>query len=197
MNNLSSSTDPLASALQQSGDFLALTRANEWSLPDGGFSFNVCHQPSNTTSKVTVLDTGLITFEPVNRTSKHDIVLSSAIHGNETAPIEICNDIITQLIRGELALAERVLFIFGNPASMNIAQRFVEENMNRLFSGAHSKDQGQGAGLINKERHRALLLENTVREFFQAGSQLNTDNDNNSEQRQRSHYDLHLSLIHI
>mgnify|MGYP005988568843 FL=1 len=194
MNDLLSSTNSIASILQKNGDFLTLTRTNEWCLPHGGFSFNVCHQLSNTISKVTVLDTGLITFEPVNRKSKQDIVLSSAIHGNETAPIEICNDIITQLIRGELALAERVLFIFGNPASMNIAQRFVEENMNRLFSGAHSIDQGQGAGLINKERHRALLLENTIRDFFQAGSQLNAKNGQEKEQRQRCHYDLHTAI---
>jgi succinylglutamate desuccinylase len=190
-SNPTNSTSAFASALQQSGDFLSITRANEWSLPCGGFSFEVCHQASKTTSKVTVLETGLITFEPVGRESNHDIVLSSAVHGNETAPIEICSDIIGQLIRGELMLAERVLFIFGNPASMNIAERFAEENMNRLFSGGHSQDQGNGAGLINKERHRALLLENTVRDFFEAGSQLACKDGG---ERQRSHYDLHTAI---
>lgn len=191
MNDLSNSTTTLAARLQQSGDFLSMTRANEWSLPGGGFSFDVTHQASLTKSKVTVLETGLITFEPINRTSTHDIVLSSAVHGNETAPIEICSDIIGQLIRGELPLAERVLFIFGNPASMNIAERFVEENMNRLFSGGHSQDQGQGAGLINKERHRALLLENTVRDFFNAGSKLASVD---GVERSRCHYDLHTAI---
>ncbi|MGB1261490.1 MAG: succinylglutamate desuccinylase [Cognaticolwellia sp.] len=191
MSDSSSSNNSFKANLQQSGDFLSLTRANEWSLPGGGFSFEVTHQASQTTSKVTVLETGLITFEPLNRESSHDIVLSSAVHGNETAPIEICSDIIGQLIRGELMLAERVLFIFGNPASMNIAQRFVQENMNRLFSGGHSQDQGQGSGLINKERHRALLLENTVRDFFEAGSQLGTTNGG---ERSRCHYDLHTAI---
>ncbi len=189
--NPAHSASAFASTLQQSGDFLSITRANEWSLPGGAFSFDVTHQASGTKSKVSVLETGLITFEPLNRASNHDIVLSSAVHGNETAPIEICSDIIGQLIRGELPLAERVLFIFGNPASMNIAQRFVEENMNRLFSGGHSQDQGQGPGLINKERHRALLLENTVRAFFEAGSKLPSANGG---QRQRSHYDLHTAI---
>lgn len=191
MNDLINTTTAFSTALQKTGDFLSITRANEWSLPGGGFSFEVTHQASKTNSLVTVLETGLITFEPINRTSAHDIVLSSAVHGNETAPIEICNDIIGQLIRGELALAERVLFIFGNPASMNIAERFVEENMNRLFSGGHSQDQGQGAGLINKERHRALLLENTVRNFFEAGSKLAAES---GKARQRSHYDLHTAI---
>ncbi|SEL64285.1 succinylglutamate desuccinylase [Colwellia chukchiensis] len=191
MNDIANSSTSLATTLQQSADFLAMTRAHEWSLPSGGFSFEVSHQESNTSSKVRVLDTGLITFEPINRATSKDIILSSAVHGNETAPIEICNDIIAQLIRGELMLAERVLFIFGNPAAMNIAQRFVEENMNRLFSGGHSQDQGQGAGLINKERHRALLLENTVRDFYLAGAKLSSAN---GQERQRCHYDLHTAI---
>jgi succinylglutamate desuccinylase len=191
VSDFSSSTNAFASTLQQSGDFLSMTRANEWSLPGGVFSFDVTHQASQTLSKVTVLDTGLIIFEPIDRASSQDIVLSSAVHGNETAPIEICSDIIGQLIRGELALAERVLFIFGNPASMNIAERFIEENLNRLFSGGHSQDQGQGAGLINKERHRALLLENTVRDFFAAGSQLGSTMGTD---RSRCHYDLHTAI---
>jgi succinylglutamate desuccinylase len=176
-------------ALQTTGDFLTLTRANEWSLA-GCFSFLVQHQASNTQTKVTVLDTGLITFEPSDlQSSTKDIVLSSAVHGNETAPIEICAELIKKLILGELACTERVLFIFGNPASINISERFVEENMNRLFSGGHSADQGNGAGLINKERHRALLLENTVRDFFEQGQTLATN-----VERERCHYDLHTAI---
>jgi succinylglutamate desuccinylase len=100
-------------SLQSTGDFLALTRANEWSLA-GRFSFQVKHQASNSQTNVTVLDTGLITFEPVElQTSTKDIVLSSAVHGNETAPIEICAELIKKLILGELACAE-LLLIFLN-----------------------------------------------------------------------------------
>jgi succinylglutamate desuccinylase len=182
----SSSHSSLQSDLQKTGDFLSLTRNNEFSIPEE-FSFEVKHPLSNSRCKVSVLDTGIIVFEPIDSTSNKDIVLSSAVHGNETAPIEICAELIRQLILGELPLAERVLFLFGNPASINISQRFVEENLNRLFSGGHSTDQGQGVGLINKERHRALLLENTVREFFEQGSAI-------SDNRQRSHYDLHTAI---
>jgi len=183
----------LQKQLQTTGDFLALTRSNEWSLLES-FSFNVHHQPSKSQTKVTVLDTGLITFEPITsqRTVK-DIVLSSAVHGNETAPIEICAELIKKLILGELICSERVLFIFGNPASINISERFVEENMNRLFSGGHSADQGKGSGLINKERHRALLLENTVRDFFNKGQSIATENGI-EEERERCHYDLHTAI---
>lgn len=176
----------LQKQLQQNGDFLSITRQHEWQL-NQSFSFEVSDKETNTSIKVSVLETGLISFEPINRVTSKDIVLSSGVHGNETAPIEICADLVKQLLLGELQLTERVLFIFGNPASMNIAKRFVEENMNRLFSGGHSQDQGKGSGLINKERHRALLLENTVRSFFEQGSEL-------SDQRERFHYDLHTAI---
>ncbi|WP_286266685.1 succinylglutamate desuccinylase [Thalassotalea atypica] len=166
--------------LQASGDFLSLTRENEWSIPES-FSFDVIHQATNTKSTVSVLDTGIILFEPIDRTSTKDIVLSCAVHGNETAPIEICAELIEKLIKGQLHLAERVLFLFGNPASMNIGKRFVEENLNRLFSGAHSD-----GGLINKERHRAKKLEQTVTEFFTEHGL--------SGNRERYHYDLHTAI---
>lgn len=178
--------DNIQAELQKTGDFLSITRQYEWSLPVS-FSFTVTHQNSNMRSQVSVLDTGLIVFEPLNRTSEKDIVLSCGVHGNETAPIEICAELVQQLILGKLFLAERVLFIFGNPASMNIAKRFVEENMNRLFSGGHSLDQGNGSGLINKERHRALLLEQSVANFFNQGEHI-------SESRPRFHYDLHTAI---
>ena len=166
--------------LENTGDFLSLTRQHEWSLPET-FSFTTEHQASNTSSKISVLDTGIIVFEPIDRKSTKDIVLSCAVHGNETAPIEICADLVKQLIKGELFLAERVLFLFGNPASMNIAERFVEENLNRLFSGAHSE-----GGIVNKERTRAKTLENAVRKFF-TGHGLD-------EKRERFHYDLHTAI---
>jgi succinylglutamate desuccinylase len=170
----------LQTELQKTGDFLHLTRSCESSII--AFSFEVESKTNAAKTKVSVLDTGIIIFEPLNHTANKDIVLSSAVHGNETAPIEICNALMKQLILGELHLENRTLFLFGNPASINMSQRFIEENLNRLFSGGHSKDQGQGAGLINKERHRALLLEKTVTDFFNQG------------QGERFHYDLHTAI---
>ena len=178
-------TEQLQQSLQHNGDFLSLTRSHEQKMP--AFSFKVMAKVNKSETKVSVLDTGIIIFEPLSHTSGKDIVLSSAVHGNETAPIEICSELIKQLILGELHLEHRTLFLFGNPASINIGQRFVEENLNRLFSGGHSLDQGQGAGLINKERHRALLLEQTVADFFNQTS-------SESGKRERFHYDLHTAI---
>lgn len=187
----------LKEQLLSNGDFLHLTRGHEFSMP--AFSFDVVSKSSLAKTKVSVLDTGIIIFEPLSHESSKDIVLSSAIHGNETAPIEICNDLIKQIILGGLHLEHRVLFIFGNPASINIGQRFVEENLNRLFSSkqfsskafsnSHSLEQNQGEELINKERHRALLLENTVANFFNYEKATSKQNQN-----ERFHYDLHTAI---
>lgn len=172
---MANTAQQLQASLLSDGDFLTMTRDHEWSMP--AFSFDIAGVDYAT--KVSVLDTGIIVFEPQTNTTT-DIVLSCAVHGNETAPIEICAELVKQAILGEITLTERVLFLFGNPAAMNIAERFVEENLNRLFSGAHSED----GGLKNKERIRAKNLEDAVRNFFVAGG----------EGRERKHYDLHTAI---
>jgi succinylglutamate desuccinylase len=86
--------------------------------------------------------------------------------------------LLTRLLSGEIQACHRVLFLFGNPAAMNQGVREVEENMNRLFSGAHSK----GEGLCNRERIRAMRLEQYVSRFFADPA------------RPRYHYDLHTAI---
>ncbi len=172
---MTKSAQELSAALQATGDFLSMTRAHEWHMPAFEFELNGAQH----STQVSVLDTGIIVFEPQIATSK-DVVLSCAVHGNETAPIEICAELVEKAIKGEITLTQRVLFLFGNPAAMNIAERFVEENLNRLFSGAHSED----GGLKNKERIRAKDLEDAVHNFFNAGG----------DNRERKHYDLHTAI---
>ena len=154
-------------------DFLALTRRHEWQLDP--FAFDLANG-----TRVSVWDTGVLCLEPTGTSpsGRKDIVLSCGIHGNETAPIEICNQLLTRLLSGEIQACHRVLFLFGNPAAMNQGVREVEENMNRLFSGAHSK----GEGLCNRERIRAMRLEQYVSRFFADSG------------RPRYHYDLHTAI---
>ncbi|WP_018693296.1 succinylglutamate desuccinylase [Algicola sagamiensis] len=158
--------------LRETGDFLTITRAHEWHLDP--FSFHTKDR-----CQVSIWDTGVICIEP-EEDLKKDIVLSCAVHGNETAPIEIVSELVQKAILGEIKLKQRVLFIFGNPASINIGQRFVEENMNRLFSGQHS----EGPGLNNSERERAKKLEGYVARFFESVP----------KGRYRCHYDLHTAI---
>ena len=157
-------------------DFLAFTLASPLSLPQQ-YHFHLGDQ-----TQVDILDTGVIVFTPLNSsaTVKKDIVLSCAVHGNETAPIEICNQLIKSLLSETIITQHRLLFLIGNPSAILNKTRFLEENMNRLFSGAHSK----GQGLVNAERIRAKALEEYVADFF----------NNGASGSQRIHYDLHTAI---
>ncbi|WP_371185924.1 succinylglutamate desuccinylase [Thalassotalea maritima] len=163
------------------GDFLLITRQHPDSLEP--FTHHLTFDGGRRQILMSVLDTGVISFEPVDGDTDTDVVLSSAVHGNETAPIEICQRLIQHIIQGDLELKQRVLFLFGNPAAINIGKRFVEENLNRLFSGAHS----DGPGLCNDERIRAKMLEDFVRDFFDQGGSIDSG-------RTRLHYDLHTAI---
>ncbi|MBM7455014.1 succinylglutamate desuccinylase [Oceanisphaera litoralis] len=151
-------------------DFLALSRAHprelapfQEALPDG--------------SRVQVWDSGVLCIEPAVPGNR-DLVLSSGIHGNETAPIELCERLLNAILSGRLPCRQRLLFIFGNPAAMNLGVREVEENLNRLFSGAHARGDRH-----NHERERAARLEQYVTRFFQARDGV-----------ERLHYDLHTAI---
>ena len=156
--------------VSQLTDFLALSRANPLSLSP--FS-----EPLKAGGELQVWDTGVICIEPAEPASR-DLVLSCGIHGNETAPIELCERLLRAVISGELICRQRVLLIFGNLPAINLGVRQVEENLNRLFSGAHR--QGER---LNQERSRAALLEQYVTRFY--GARANTE---------RLHYDLHTAI---
>lgn len=139
-------------------------------------------QKNNTV--VSILDNGVIGFnlvtqESAAQTAHKNIVLSCAIHGNETAPIEICNKLVGMLLNGELSTSHRVLFVFGNIPAMRIAQRFVDENLNRLFTREIAT---QNKVLNTFESTRAKSLMNIVDTFFSNSSGT------------RFHYDLHTAI---
>ncbi|MDX1677725.1 succinylglutamate desuccinylase [Arsukibacterium sp.] len=157
-------------------DFLKLTLEN----PDGLAPFQFKLDNGTT---VQVWDTGVICFEPIGVTTD-DIVLSCGVHGNETAPIEICAAIVHDILTENLTPSVRLLVLFGNPPAIIAGKREITENLNRLFSGHHSK----GAGLINAERRRAKALEQYVSQFFQAS------HVTGGGTRNRCLYDLHTAI---
>ncbi|WP_076411386.1 succinylglutamate desuccinylase [Shewanella sp. UCD-KL12] len=165
-------------ALTDSQDFLKFTLDNPQHF-EGGERFTIGEH-----TDVEVWDTGVIVFEPKSITAasaEHkDIVLSCAVHGNETAPIELCNELVKALLQEKIIAKQRVLFLFGNPPAIINGTRFIEENLNRLFNGAHSA----GEGLVNPERIRAKKLEHYVDQFFAASN----------SPKQRIHYDLHTAI---
>lgn len=123
------------------------------------------------------LSEGALEVRPPQATDNgRDLLLSSGIHGNETAPIELLDRLLRGIARNELHPAARVLFLFGNPEAMRRGERYVEQDINRLFSGRHEQSSGF-------EAIRACDLEHLAATFFGKVSG-----------RTRLHYDLHTAI---
>lgn len=122
------------------------------------------------------------------------IILSAGIHGNETAPIELLTQIIADIFSNKLALTERVLFIFGNPAGIRQGIRYLENDVNRMFCGGHQalltalenapNTNSEINPIIRQEIERAVQLEQAMIAFFETGD----------PQAKRYHYDLHTAI---
>lgn len=149
-------------------NFLEWTRQNETSIEKGFVWKETDH------SSMIVQDTGVLEYRPKVE-SKEQVILSCAIHGNETAPIEILDQIIQDLYSQKIKSQKHILFIFGNPKAMNIEKRFCDENLNRLFAGAL---EGKP---INYETQRAKILIDCVETFYKDGTS-------------KFHYDLHTAI---
>lgn len=119
---------------------------------------------------------GVLCCSPAGHAAQHRVLISSGIHGNETAPIEIVDQLVSDIVEQKVQLINPVLFIIGNPVAANLAQRFVDDNMNRLFNGLHA----QFASSYDAER--AAQLESCVERFF------------GQDDLPRLHYDLHTAI---
>ena len=104
-----------------------------------------------------------------------DLLLSAGIHGNETAPIELLDRLLRGIARNELKPRARILFLFGNPDAMRRGERYLEQDINRLFNGRHEQYTGV-------EAIRACDLEHLAATFFSKPG------------RTRLHYDLHTAI---
>lgn len=115
----------------------------------------------------------LIPHQPVDRA----LVLSTGIHGNETAPVEIVDTLLAALFSGSLPLRWRVLVVLGNPEALRTNQRYLHADLNRMFG---ERWQAYPPSL---ETERAALLEQALKRFF---------SDDASETRW--HLDLHTAI---
>ncbi|AHM73603.2 succinylglutamate desuccinylase [Yersinia hibernica] len=122
------------------------------------------------------LDEGVLLLTPL-RGYTQSVVLSAGIHGNETAPIEILDQLVSDLLAGELTLAIRLLVILGNPPAIRAGERYLTADINRMFGGRHQNY------LPADEARRAETLEQWVGEFFAT-----------APQSTRLHYDLHTAI---
>ncbi|WP_249672175.1 succinylglutamate desuccinylase [Pseudomonas abieticivorans] len=112
---------------------------------------------------------------PEARDNGMDLLLSAGIHGNETAPIELLDTLLHDIARGDLKPRARILFLFGNPEAIRRGERYLEQDVNRLFNGRHEMSSGF-------EAMRACELERLAKTFFSVPD------------RTRLHYDLHTAI---
>ncbi len=120
---------------------------------------------------------GIIEFIPRQETQQA-VVLSAGLHGNETAPVEIVNQLVSQLLRGEKWLQPRLLVILGNPAALRTGQRYLRVDINRLFGGRWQRYEDC------TEIRRAWQLERALESFWQGAD----------AQTPRWHLDLHTAI---
>jgi succinylglutamate desuccinylase len=161
------------------GDFIAFTQKHQHGYNQIGKANNLNFNVKK--ALISLLDTGVLLIEPENKNANDKrIVISSGIHGNETAPIEIVQLLITNIVSQKIQVKHPTLLIMGNPVAMNIAKRFESENLNRLFCNQHQNITDCF------EKYRAEKLENFVRDFFTKGKTTTIN----------YHYDLHTAIRH-
>ncbi|MGF1687478.1 succinylglutamate desuccinylase [Photobacterium japonica] len=125
-----------------------------------------------------LLARGVLAISPSKSTGEQKaIVISAGIHGDETAPMELVQHLAEQLLTGDLHPAHRLLLIIGHPAAIGCHQRFIDENMNRLFK--------QPNPATTPDAQRANTLQSVLRDFY-ATAPLNAS--------QRWHLDLHCAI---
>ena len=123
------------------------------------------------------LDEGILELTP-HQPCSQALVISAGIHGNETAPIEMLNQLVSELLAGIRPLKTRALIIFGNPQAIASGKRYVHCDLNRLFGGRWQQYDD------HPEAQRAWRLEQALETFWQAGC----------SEENRWHLDLHTAL---
>jgi succinylglutamate desuccinylase len=113
------------------------------------------------TGSLEVIGRGALLLQPSHKTMKNGLVISAGVHGNETAPIELLDLLVDDLVHERIAIARPALLLLGHPLAMQKQSRFIEFNMNRLFRGTHQSPPYAGS----HDAKRAKELEDYVDEF--------------------------------
>lgn len=116
--------------LHQSQD---ISLFNQHSFFDHSFSLNSFFP----NSKVDIIchDLGVleISAKEQQETFSQVFLYSAGLHGNETAPIEILRDLVSDFLLGQKTLNSSLLIQFGHFEAMLAHRRQIEENLNRCF----------------------------------------------------------------
>jgi succinylglutamate desuccinylase len=171
---MTSSVEPGMSVLLD--DFLAYTLAG--TRP----AANDAHGECANGVRWTWLDEGVLQLEPSrtqNAEEARSVLASAGVHGDETAPIELLSLLVRDIAAGRAALTCRLLVVLGNVEAMRGACRYVDDDLNRLFSGRHAQVPH------SQEAPRAAALERVAAEFFSDAAQT---------RGARWHIDMHTAI---
>ena len=102
---------------------------------------------------------GILELLPPTPT-KRALIISCAVHGNETAPVEMVDELLAKLLNGTLRLSWRLLVIIGNPQALGQNKRYLHSDLNRMFGGRWQQFTA------SDETIRAAQLERAVTHFF-------------------------------
>ena len=125
-------------------------------------------------SQLALAGEGVLELTP-RQPHRQAMVMSAGVHGNETAPIELLNQLVGDLLAGRLPLKVRLLVVLGNPAAMRAGKRYLHSDMNRMFGGRYRNFAASG------ETDACAAVERARRLF-------------DGEQAARFHYDLHTAI---
>jgi succinylglutamate desuccinylase len=162
-------------------DFLAFTLAG--SRPEAGSEAGECAGGVNYRWR----DEGVLELTPASGAFAaasdarplRSILVSSGVHGDETAPIELLSRMVADIARGRLALACRLGIVLGNAAAMRAGCRYIDDDLNRLFCGRHAQLPQ------SREAPRASVLEAAAERFFAGAAH---------DAASRWHIDMHTAI---
>lgn len=127
---------------------------------------------------------GVLQFTPPTASTRA-LLLSAGIHGNETAPIEWLDTLTNDVLEERLVPSCHLLVVFANVPAIRAQQRFMNENLNRLFGDdatySSNADIRAHDG-ADYEPQRAAELRRVAHEFFAASF------------KEAVHYDLHTAI---
>jgi succinylglutamate desuccinylase len=86
------------------------------------------------------------------------LLISVGVHGDETAPIEMLALLLERLCKTPHQLAVDLMIVVGNLPAIAQGKRFIETDLNRLFTSQHASSTG--------EAERAKQLMHSATQFF-------------------------------